>query len=432
MSDLRPQLILELKWPSNVTISLHELKIKITFEKQKTVKNMDEIKENIKSKLWLTYRKNFAPIGGTGPTSDAGWGCMLRCGQMILAQALLTRHLGQAQMGAMEGKEVGQWFGPNTIAQVLNQITPFSIIKSKHFSAEPHKNLSCTDSFCCLVSKYRRHVRVFPNINQSSLVHFCTKKSKKREESPQSSPRAMNASTDSNGFAMAEMKSEDNKDKEPSCSNNEDQYCANASSSSPSKAENSVINSGESNISEDKISEESTWKPLLLFVPLRLGLSEINPVYICSLKNCFKLKQCVGMIGGKPNHALFFVGFVGDELIYLDPHTTQPTTTCFNDECGKHSLKIDETYHCKMASRMKVLNVDPSLAIGFLCESENDFRDFCSHVRKFLIEPEVQPLFELCKERPPHWPLLSPQNSYESGVEEVICDTSDEDFVLLG
>ncbi|KAG1708529.1 Cysteine protease ATG4B [Nymphon striatum] len=125
-------------------------------KKYSTLYDMDEIKENIKSKLWLTYRKNFAPIGGTGPTSDAGWGCMLRCGQMILAQALLTRHLGQdwrwindssnptykkilklfydkkdslysihqiAQMGAMEGKEVGQWFGPNTIAQVLKKLS---------------------------------------------------------------------------------------------------------------------------------------------------------------------------------------------------------------------------------------------------------------------------------------------------------------------
>lgn len=111
------------------------------------------IRQDVVSRIWCTYRKSFVPIGGVdGLTTDKGWGCMLRSGQMVLAQALVTLHLGRdwfwepetkdpiylkilrkfedrrqapfsihqiAQMGASEGKEIGQWFGPNTVAQVL-------------------------------------------------------------------------------------------------------------------------------------------------------------------------------------------------------------------------------------------------------------------------------------------------------------------------
>ena len=85
---------------------------------------------------------------------------MLRTGQMVLSQALIRMHLGRnwrwkrdassedtehesylnilkqfsdkktssysihqiALMGACEGKNVGEWFGPNTVAQVLKYV----------------------------------------------------------------------------------------------------------------------------------------------------------------------------------------------------------------------------------------------------------------------------------------------------------------------
>ena len=91
--------------------------------------------------------------------------------------------------------------------------------------------------------------------------------------------------------------------------------------------------------------EESSWKPLLLFISLRLGLSDINPVYIPGLKASFSLPGPLGVIGGRPNHALYFLGHVEDEFLFLDPHTTQPATPEQVEEGEVHEEE-DASYHC--------------------------------------------------------------------------------------
>lgn len=80
------------------------------------------------------------------------------------------------------------------------------------------------------------------------------------------------------------------------------------------------------------------------------------------LQTCFQFKHSLGVIGGKPNLALYFIGCVGDEVIYLDPHTTQRSGSVGNKDI-EDEIELDMTYHCKYASRINILSMDPSVAV---------------------------------------------------------------------
>uniref|UniRef100_A0A8C5GHZ1 Cysteine protease n=1 Tax=Gouania willdenowi TaxID=441366 RepID=A0A8C5GHZ1_GOUWI len=340
----------------------------------------EDILSDITSRLWFTYRKNFPPIGGTGPTSDTGWGCMLRCGQMILGEALLCRHLGRdwrwaqgqkpreeyisilnafidkkdsyysihqiAQMGVGEGKPIGQWYGPNTVAQVLKKLAVF-------------------DTWSRLVVHVAMdNTVVIEEISEWFGFDFLSAEHKEHQCFPRGLRTAL-------------------------------------------------------------------WRPLVLLIPLRLGLSDINEAYIETLKQCFMLPQSLGVIGGKPNSAHYFIGYVGEELIYLDPHTTQPAV----EPCEDGQVP-DDTYHCQHPPcRMHICELDPSIAAGFFCRTEDEFDDWCMRIRRLSCKRGGLPMFELVDSQPSHMVSvdalnLTPDFSDSDRLERFF-DSEDEEFEIL-
>lgn len=53
----------------------------------------------------------------------------------------------------------------------------------------------------------------------------------------------------------------------------------------------------------------------------RIGLDAPEKNYLGVLNKLFEIPSFNGMIGGKPDRALYFVGKNFDQYIYLDPHT---------------------------------------------------------------------------------------------------------------
>lgn len=124
--------------------------------------NRAEIRIHVSSLFRFTYRKDFPTLHPYPISSDAGWGCMLRSAQMLMACALQRHLLGRSwrksddinvlrssnhycdilrwfsdypgpphvysihhlvQCGMKYDRLPGEWFGPSTAALVLRDLT---------------------------------------------------------------------------------------------------------------------------------------------------------------------------------------------------------------------------------------------------------------------------------------------------------------------
>ena len=120
-------------------------------------------------------------------------------------------------------------------------------------------------------------------------------------------------------------------------------------------------------IKSDQLESTENFKAVLILIPMRLGLKKIHEDYIPQLCSWFNLPYCVGIIGGKPRSSFYFIGYSGDLIFYLDPHTTQ------NALPVDYDLRSDgSSYFAPKILSMKIRDLDPTIALGLYCRNREE------------------------------------------------------------
>ncbi|XP_058110611.1 cysteine protease ATG4B-like isoform X2 [Magnolia sinica] len=308
-----------------------------------------EFSEDFLSRIVMTYRKGFDAIGDSKFTSDVYWGCMLRSSQMLVAQALLFHHLGRSWR-----KPVQQPFDRDYI-EILHQ---FGDSEQSVFSI--HNLLQAGKAYGLAAGSW-----VGP---YATCRSWETLVRAKREQN--------NVEEGNGSFPMAVYIVSGDEDGERGgapvvCIENATRLCS------------------------DFCNGQAAWSPILLLVPLVLGLDKVNPRYIPLLRETFTFPQSLGILGGKPGASTYIVGVQDDKAIYLDPHEVQPAVDIALD-----NLEADtSSYHPSVVRQMPLDTIDPSLAIGFYCRGKGDFDDFCARASELAGQSNGAPLFTVAQSR---------------------------------
>uniref|UniRef100_A0A1A8LKY5 Cysteine protease n=2 Tax=Nothobranchius pienaari TaxID=704102 RepID=A0A1A8LKY5_9TELE len=354
--------------------------------------NVEAFRKDFASRVWLTYREDFAPLPGSTLTSDCGWGCMLRAGQMMLAQALVLHFLGRewtwSEALTLQPLDTETWTA--TAAKRLVTSLEASLqgamrtSDSKPSPAPSGQNPGSAEEADAHLKEMNHRTLVswfgdtssaplglhrFVYLGQTmgkqagdwygpSVVAHILKKAVKKAMDPGLAGITAYVSQDCTVYSADVLDCH----KAPRAGETPDDTPRNGPAPPPTPPNNRAV---------------------IILVPVRLGGERTNPVYFEFAKSVLSLEYCIGIIGGKPKQACYFVGFQDDSLIYMDPHYCQ---SFVNVSSSDFSL---QSFHCPSPKKMPFSKMDPSCTIGFYSRSAEDYERIREELSK-LLQPSAK------------------------------------------
>lgn len=404
-------------------------------------RTLDLFKQDYYSRIWFTYRRQFPKLQGSQFTTDCGWGCMLRTGSMMMAQAFSSHFLGRdwrwlgthsdksdmihrmiikwflddpeapfsihqlVKVGYAIGKRPGDWYGPATVAHVMTQALAEAFLENPIL-----ENIACYVAQDCTIyiqDVIKLCTEATSSRRRTSLVK---KEARERASSLASAagPAGHRVEVDlaritMEADALSSATSEDDDvfdtltgkqltgDRLPksrsSLLNNKaistfNLYTDTTMTSAATSGYSSIASKATTNTLNSEAaceSKNSRWRGIVLYIPLRLGGEKFNPVYAESVKSLLKHPLTLGIIGGRPKHSLYFIGVQDDKLIYLDPHLCQDSVNV-----NQVDFSLD-SFHCRYARKMPITKMDPSCTVAFYCRTRDDLNNLIESAKSFTV-----------------------------------------------
>ena len=384
------------------------------------LKQDEKLINRLKNIPWFSYRKDFEQIKDKDKiyTSDAGWGCMIRASQMILAQGLYQLfsikdldtfinefiayfYDNKIHMKLLSKSKDDINFDPNTIKEKDENKNNNDEIYDDFLILDPSKE--CRMSFIDISmemikglenmsdrnsnKKYltspfsiRNFIKYSVNgkkagqfFSNYDVIKLITEINKKLNENNDTDFKIINFN---DGAIYIE-------DIINTCFKEEEKKSTdifgfeNISYSSFQKSE---ILFDEKTINNDLKSDIYIFNKrrfqfnhkFIIFVSIRQGLYKLDEEVYEDIFKIFDIKTNIGLIGGKNTRAFYFIGRCDRNLIFLDPHYVQPTIPL--NKFGTDS--IQETYRPNDIYYMPIEDLSPSFSIGFAVKDMKNFKLF--------------------------------------------------------